>query len=61
MADDAVVEIGDVERPVRTELDVHGPEPEVVATNKVRLLDRPGYARQVRAWHLSYQGRMRIL
>ena len=42
MADDPVVEIGDVERPVGTELDVNGAEPVVLAPDEVGLLDPLG-------------------
>jgi hypothetical protein len=38
VADDAVVEVGDVERAVRRELDVDRPEPLVVAAEEVGLL-----------------------
>lgn len=39
VADDSVVEVRDVKRPVRSQLQVHGPEPRVVAGQEVRLLD----------------------
>ena len=42
MADDAVVEVGDVKRPVGTQLDVHRPEPVVLAPDEVGLLDSLG-------------------
>ena len=42
VADDAVVEIGDVQGAVGAELDVHRPEPGVVAGEEIGLLDRRG-------------------
>ncbi len=39
VADDAVVEVGDVQRPVRTEADIDRTEPAVVAREEVGLLD----------------------
>ena len=42
MADDPVVEVGDVERPVGAQLDIDGPEPVVLAPDEVGLLDPLG-------------------
>ena len=35
MADDAVVEIGDVQGPIGTELDIDRPKPRIVATQEI--------------------------
>jgi len=42
VADDAVVEVGDVERTVGPQLDIDGPEPVVLAPDEVGLLDPLG-------------------
>ncbi len=42
VADDPVVEVGDVEGPVGAQLDVHRPEPVVLAPDEVGLLDPLG-------------------
>ena len=40
MGNHPIVEIGDVQRTIRTELDVHGAEPRIVAGDKVSFFDR---------------------
>ena len=50
MADDPVVEVGDVEGPVGAELDVDGAEPVVVAPDESRAARSPsGSSRATRA------------
>src|SRR5207253_93127 len=40
VADDAVVKVGDVERPIGSELDIDWPEPRIAARKKIGLLLR---------------------
>ncbi len=39
MADDSVVEVGNIERAIRSKRDVDGPEPGIVADDEVGLFD----------------------
>ena len=42
MADDAVVEVGDVQSAIGTQLDIHGSKPVVLAPGEVGLFDSFG-------------------